>query len=293
MKVPTSVAVFLTLGLLAASQSGNIIRLADASPIAITAWRLTMATFVLALLTGPKLRTLALLTLRERVLLVLAGVTLAMHFFAWIAAVQHTTVANAAVFFAINPVFTATAGHLIYRERITPKLIVAIAIGLVGVAIPALSDLRLGSEHLLGDGLAVLCGLLFTIYFLLGKGLLRRLDSSVYVTALYGTAALFSLAVMGVAGIPFTGYTGRTWAAFGLMALVPTLIGHTSMNFALRYIDAGRIATLTLSEPLLAGVVAYLVWDEPLRAATGAGYLLICASVILVLTDRPPAHDDA
>lgn len=289
MNVPVRIAVFLALGLFAASQSGNIIRLADASPVAIAAWRLTLAAGVLALVSNTRLRTLAGLTGREWGLLVLAGIALATHFFAWIAAVQHTTVANAAVFFSVNPVFTAIAAHLIYREQITRRLVLAIAIGLAGVAVPALSDLRLGSEHLLGDGLAVLCSLLFTAYFLLGKGLLRRLESHVYVTALYAAAALFSLGVMAVAGIPFTGYTTRTWAAFGLMALVPTLVGHTSMNFALRHIDAGRVATLTLSEPLLAGVVAWLVWDEPLRATTGIGYLLICASVVLVLSERPPS----
>lgn len=286
MKVPFAVVAFLVVGLFAASQSGNIIRLADASPFAIAAWRLTIAAAVLALLTGRRLATLAVLTERERVLLVLAGVALAGHLFAWIAAVQHTTVANAAVFFSINPVFTAVAGHLIYRERITPRLVGAIALGLVGVAIPALSDLHLGSEHLLGDALAVVCSILFTAYFLLGKGLIRRLDSRVYVTGLYGSAALFSILVCAAVGVPFFDYDPRTWMAFGLMALVPTLIGHTSLNFALRYIDAGRVATLTLSEPLMAGLVAYLVWDEPLRATTGAGYVLICASVILVLSDR-------
>jgi len=284
--VPWSVAAFLVVGLFAASQSGNIIRLADASPFAIAGWRLVMAAAVLALITGRRLRALAGLDGRHRLMLVLAGVALAGHLFAWIAAVQHTTVANAAVFFSINPVFTALAAHLIYRERITPRLAAAIGLGLAGVAIPALSDLHLGSAHLLGDGLAVLCSVLFTAYFLLGKALLRLLDSRVYVTALYGVAGLFSMAVMLATGTPFVAYDARTWTAFGLMALVPTLIGHTSLNFALRHIDAGRVATLTLSEPLLAGLVAYLAWDEPLRAATGVGYVLICASVVMVLGDR-------
>ena len=39
-------AVLLAIGLLAASQSGNIIRLADAHPVAICAWRLILACLV-------------------------------------------------------------------------------------------------------------------------------------------------------------------------------------------------------------------------------------------------------
>ena len=70
------------------------------------------------------------------------------------------------------------------------------------------------------------------------------------------------------------------------MALVPTMIGHTSLNYALRYLPAGRIATLSLAEPLLAGVVALFAWKEQLRLNTLAGYVLICASVVLVVLER-------
>jgi len=178
MQTPRSVIFFLCLGLVAASQSGNLIRLGDAHPVALAAWRLLIAAVFLAPLAGRDLGLLKKLSPRERFLLVLAGLALATHFFAWIAAVQMTTVANAAVFFSINPVITATASYFIFGERASRRLFVSIALGILGVAVLGGGDLSLHREHLAGDAMAVLCSVLFTVYFLLGKRLRRNLETS-------------------------------------------------------------------------------------------------------------------
>lgn len=290
MTVPKRVWVFLAIGLAAASQSGNIIRIGDAHPSAIAAWRLLIAAVLLAPFAGRDLAALARLTRKEVVLLVLSGLALAAHFFAWIAAVQLTTVANAAVFFSINPVITATAGYLIFRERATRRLAISIALGLLGVAALGWNDLSISPESLPGDGAALLCSVLFTAYFLLGKRLRRVLPTGAYVTAVYGIAAVFSFGAMLVFGEPLVAYDGRTWLCFGLMALVPTVIGHTSFNNALRYVDAGRISAYTLSEPLLAGLVAYFAWSEEITLGVLFGYALISASVLVLVSEGDPSR---
>jgi drug/metabolite transporter (DMT)-like permease len=284
--VPRRVWLFLAVGLVAASQSGNLVRIGDAHPAAIAAWRLLIAAALFAPLAGRRLGQLARLRRRELALLVAAGAALAAHLVAWIAAVQMTTVANAAVIYSINPVLTAGAAWLIFREPVTARLGVAVALGLAGVALLSWSNLRFRPEHLVGDGLALLCSALFTAYFLLGKRLRRLLDTTVYVTALYGIAAACCFAGMALLDLPLVDYDGRTWLCFALMAVVPTMIGHTSFNNAVRWIPAGRIATLTLSEPMLAGIVAYFAWGEVVTGGLLAGYALICASVLVVVLER-------
>ncbi len=286
MSVPRRVALFLAVGLLAASQSGNIIRLADASAVSIVGWRLVIATALLMPLAGRRLRTLGTLDRTDWAVLVLAGLALAGHFVVWTAAVQRTTVANAMVFFNINPIFTATAAFLLFHERITWRLVVAIVVGVLGIVVIGLVDLSLRPEVMGGNLLAVLCSLLFTVYFLAGKRLRRKLDTAVYVPSLYAVAAVVSFALIPATGQPLVQYDGVTWLAFVLMALVPTMIGHTSLNAAVRYIDAGRISVLTLTEPIAAGGVAYLAWGEPFTWQTAAGYVLIGVSVLVLFGDR-------
>lgn len=286
MSVPRSVYVFLVVGLIAASQSGNIIRLGQAHPVAITAWRLLFATLLLAPLAARQYRLLGQLCRRDLILLGVAGAALATHFFAWIAAVQLSTVANAAVFFSVNPVLIALAGYFIFGERVGARLLLSIGLGLAGVVIIGWGDLRVRPEYLAGDLLSVLCAVLFAVYFLVARHVRPRLPSRVYVVVVYGTACVVSFATLFALRLPVTGYNNQTWLCFVLMALVPTMVGHSSLNHAVRYISASRISVATLSEPVLAGLVAFYAWSEPVSAQTAVGYVLICLSVVVLVLDR-------
>lgn len=286
MRVPGKVYLFLTAGLLAASQSGNIIRLGEAHPVAIAAWRLIIAAALLLPLCGKRIRELKNLKKTDQVLLLMAGVFLATHFFTWIAAVQMTTVANAAVFFSINPVMAALGGLLFFKEKVDWRLGAAIGLGICGVLVIGLDDFSISREHFEGDLWAVACALLFTGYFLVGRRLRRTIDTDVYVAGVYGIAALVSFVCLLFLRLPVIDYTAQTWLCFVLMALVPTMIGHTSYNYALKYIPVGWIAVATLTEPVFAGMVAFFAWGEGITWLVALGYLLICSSVGVLALGR-------
>jgi len=284
------VYIFLAFGLLAASQSGNIIRLGEAHPVAIAAWRLLIAAALLLPLCRGRIYELKKLKPADRVLLLLAGIFLATHFFTWIAAVQKTTVANAAVFFSINPVLAALGGLVFFKEKVGWRLAAAIGLGVAGVLVIGLDDFSISQKHLEGDLWAVACAVLFSGYFLIGRRLRRTTDTGVYVASVYAVAALVSFACLLVLRLPIVGYDGRTWLCFVLMALVPTMIGHTSYNYALRYLKVGTIAVATLTEPVFAGLVAFFAWGEGITWLVALGYLLICLSVAVLTLPRRTAR---
>lgn len=293
MSTPRSTHIFLAVGILAVSQSGNLVRIGDAPAVSIAAWRLVLAALFLAPLARGQFAGLACLGRRELVLFALAGGSLAAHLIAWIAAVQHTTVANAAIFFAVNPVITATAAYFIFGERMSWRLVGAIGAGLLGILVIGWRDLSLAREHLLGDGLALLCSVLFTVYFLVGKSLRQKIPTELYVTVIYGVAGLVSFAAVAALEAPLIHYSPRNWLCFLLLAAVPTMIGHTSFNHALRHMEAGRISTATLAEPPLAGLVAYLAWGETVGSSTIVGYLLISLSILLLIFSNSTATASA
>lgn len=285
MTVPRSVYLFLIVGLISASQSGNIVRLGEAHPFAIATWRLGLAAILLLPLAGSRLNMLRRLRKRDYLLLCLSGLALAAHFFTFIGAVQKTTVANATIFFSMNPVITVTAAYFIFGERLSVSLFLAISLGLIGIVFLGGNDLSLNPEHLAGDGLALLCTIFFSAYLLLGRRLREFLPNMVYVSTVYGLAAIFGFICLAFFDLPIIQYNGVTWLCFILMALIPTMAGHTSLNYAIRYIGASRISTATLSEPLLAGLVAFFAWGEVITWAVFAGYVFICAAVLVLVRD--------
>jgi drug/metabolite transporter (DMT)-like permease len=292
MRVPRSIYFFLALGLVAASQSGNIIRLGDAHPVAMAAWRLFMAALLMAAFAGRGLGEIRLLSRRDKALLFAAGAALSAHLITWIAAVQHTKVANAAIFFAVNPVITSIAARFLFGEPITMRLAAAVALGMAGTCVIGYDDFHVSRENVTGDALAILCSFLFTAYFMVGRRLRRTMGAASYVAAVYGTAALVSFAAVAFLGLPIVSYDSRTWLCFILLAVVPTAIGHTSFNAALRYIDASKISAATLTEPAMAGAVAWLAWGERMDAFDIAGYCLICLSVLVLIARLPGGSVD-
>ncbi len=277
--------IILAVGLLAASQSGNLIRIGNAHFIAIAAWRLLLASILTGGVAGRHLARLKDLTKKETLLLIAAGVALSLHFFTWIGAVQYTTVANAAMAFSVNPIFTAAAALFFFKEPVSKRLALSIAAGIIGVGVICGSDFSFERAHVTGDLLAVLSAVFFMMYFLLGKRLQQRLPTPAYVSAVYGIASLAAFCAAPFANVEILHFDGQTWLCFALMALIPTMIGHTALNYSVRYFDAGRISAATLVEPLFAGVVAYLAYGERVSPASLLGYVFIAASVVLVALD--------
>jgi drug/metabolite transporter (DMT)-like permease len=286
MHAPRFIYLVLALTVISGSQAGNIIRLGHAHPLTMAAWRLVLASLLLLPSALPQLAIHWQSVRRQLGWIALASIAIAAHLISWIAGVQHTTVANAAMAFSINPIITAAAGYWFFGERVNRKLALSIALGMLGIGALGSTDLRLQPEHLVGDGLAILSSSLFTVYLLCGKKVRETLPIAAYVVVLYGVAGMIGFTAMAALGLPFWGYDRNTWICFGLLAVVPTIIGHSLLNYAVKYIPANRVSTAMLSEPALAGIVAYFAWGEAISTGAMAGYAFICVSILILSWDR-------
>jgi drug/metabolite transporter (DMT)-like permease len=75
---------------------------------------------------------------------------------------------------------------------------------------------------------------------------------------------------------------GFSPAAYGwllALALVPQLVGHSTLNWSLRHLSATYVAIITLSEPIGSGILAYIILDEAITGSTAAGGALILAGI--------------
>jgi drug/metabolite transporter (DMT)-like permease len=66
-----------------------------------------------------------------------------------------------------------------------------------------------------------------------------------------------------------------------LLGLGPQLIGHTSLNWALEYLQASVVSIITLGEPIGATILAYIIFGEPVTAVKAAGGALILLGIYL------------
>ncbi len=275
-------ALFGAVGVI--SFASILIKLADAPALVIAAYRLGIASAILLPLAAAARRDeLQALSLRELGLSLLSGALLSAHFVAWIASLQHTSVASSVVLVATNPIFVGLGTALFLKERLPPSLVAGIAVSTLGGLVIGWDDLRLGGQALYGDLLALAGAIAHSGYLLIGRRVRRRTSALTYVTLVYGTAALLTLVAALLARAPLTGYTPRTYGLMLLLALGPQLLGHTAYNWALRYVTPAVVAVVILAEPVGATALAYAILGEAVTPTKALGGLLVLAGIYLAV----------
>ncbi len=271
----------LLAAVVAVSWAAPLIRLCGAPPLAIAAWRLTLATlFLLPFFARPSGRAgWAATGARERWIALLAGVALAFHFATWITSLRYTSVAASAVLVALSPVFAWVLSSLFLGERPTRLQAAGIVLGVAGAAVIALGDARSGGRHvLLGDLLALLGAVCAAAYLVVGRKLRAGLGLVAYVTPVYGVAALVLLGWAAARAEAFRAYHPADWAIFAALAAGPMLVGHTGFNYALRYLPAYSVNVGVLAEPVGATLIA---WALPAIAEAPSPWTLAGGAVVL------------
>jgi len=275
---------------LAVSWAAILVRLADAPPLAIATWRLALAAAVTgAFALAFRRAELAALDGRARALLAGAGLALAVHFATWIASLRLTSVASSVALVTTQPVWVALLARVALGERVGARAAAGIALAVLGGAGMAGGDLAVGRDAIAGDLLALAGAIFAAVYFVLGRRVRARLSLGAYVGVVYPVAALAVALLAAVGGAPLHGFGARTWTALLALALVPQLLGHSLLNWSLRWLSAPFVAVAILAEPVVSTIVAIPVlgeWPSPLQIAGG---VVLLAGVALAASAEPAA----
>jgi drug/metabolite transporter (DMT)-like permease len=272
----------LISGVLAVSTGAIFARLAEAPALVIAAYRVGLASLILAPVAWWQARDELLgLEKKEYLLALLSGLFLALHFSTWISSLNYTSVANSVVLVNTNPLWVGLLAPAISKDHLTSMTKLGIVISVIGGVIIGAGDFALGGQALWGDFLALVGGVCAAMYLLLGRNLRRKLSLLAYVILCYGSAAIVLWASVIALRLPVVGFTSGTYAAFAGMALISQIIGHTSYNWALKWFSASLIAVSLLGEPIGATILAYIIFDEGLTWTKFVGGSLILAGIYL------------
>lgn len=270
--------LILGVGVLSLSWAAILIQLTTAPAVTVAAWRMALSAAVLIPLAGFRRGSLSW---RGVGLAVVAGAFLALHFVLWIESLRHTTVASSVALVTTNPIFVGLLSAALLGERPTRALWQGIGLSVVGGLLIGWGDFALGGHALLGDALALLGAVAASGYLLVGRRARSEGPLLPYVAVAYGIAALFLLGGATASGAPLP--LAREWPWIGLMAAGPQLLGHTSVNWALRRVPASAVAVAILGEPVGATLWAYLVFGEVPGIIQGIGIALVLGGIVRAL----------
>ncbi len=275
--------LLLFIAIVAVSWASIFIKFTGAPPLATAFYRMSFATvFILPLALRKSLPEIAKLKGKILHLTLLSGVFLGFHFATWIASLDYTSISNSVVLVTTQPIFVAILSHLLLKERINLTILFAILLALLGSFIISGGDFKVGAANFFGDALALVGAIMAAAYLLCGRVVRQKLSLVTYIFTVYFISALVLGFLCIIWGTPLYPYPADTFLWFILLGLIPTVIGHSLYNWALKYLKAYLVGMSILGEPVGATILAYFIFRQIPPTLTYVGAAAIFTGIFLV-----------
>jgi drug/metabolite transporter (DMT)-like permease len=241
------------------------------------AYRFLAAAAVVAVVSRSQLRTLSREGLKSGLLV---GVFLTSGYAFQTLGLERTSSSNAGFITGMMVVLTPVFGALFLHHKAGGTAWVAAGVSAVGLLF--LSGVGGSGAHLGGDFLVFLCACSFAFHILATDHAVKGHDVRAILVVQLGVCGLFSLIVATMSGDLVVPGEASVWMALAITSIVASALGFFVQMYAQRHTSPARTALILASEPVFAGLFAYLLKGETLTPAQWVGAGLILASIVAV-----------
>jgi drug/metabolite transporter (DMT)-like permease len=279
--------LLLMFGVFACSTAAILIRVSTEHSILLASYRCLLAAALLSpLLVRDMRRHKVRLTPRALLPAAAAGVTLGVHFITWIIGVRMTLVANGSLIVNLIPVAMPFFLFLLLKERLNRREVIGTILAVSGLLILGSSDFHISMTHLYGDLICFGSMLLFAFYLALGRRYNTMPTVWLYIVPLY----VFAGVACFIAALPFVNPI-KPYALTDVLpviglAAIPTIIGHTTLNYSMRVLRGQLVSILTTTQFIFAGVLSFFILGEVPAPLFYVSSLILFAAVCIVATSH-------
>jgi drug/metabolite transporter (DMT)-like permease len=204
-------------------------------------------------------------------------------------------VASSVVLVTTAPLWVALLSPLLLKERITRGIFIGLIVAFLGSVLVGVSDTcsfspllscaapqgLFGGRAFIGNIFA-LAGAFFSAgYLMVGRKVRERYSLLAYVFLVYTIAALFLLFLAGLTRTSMSVSNPIDLIWLVALAIIPQLIGHSTLNWALRYLSAAYVSIALLGEPVGTVILAFLILKENPTIFEIIGGVLILGGIYL------------
>ncbi len=276
------ITLLLILALFSVSTSPIIGRaLENVGAISISFWRMILASIVLWIFSFFKPQG-KINILKNRNKIIYAGILLGFHFALFFEAIKITSISNATFLGTLAPFFTLILEIYILKRTFSKVVLFGLIITFLGSLIILVYDFDLSSSFTLGNIYAVLCSICLAIAFIIAEKVRENENTIVYTRTLYLSAAitLFFISIFANETLIISNHIDFLGLLF--LGLVPTIIGHNSIYYAIKYVSPTIVAAFPLGEPIIATILALFIFNELITFNIYLGGALTLFGLILI-----------
>lgn len=287
------VVAYLALagGVVALSLSGIFVHWSTAPGVVTSFYRMVIATTLLFPVVIWRIRKMGFPPVRLLIFPLLGGLLTALDQGSWSTAIGMTSIANATLLNNIAPLWVGLFAAMVWRERMSARFWVGLALTLVGAGVVLGNDL-IHQPHLgLGDGIALVSSLFWAGYYLVTQRGRAFIDTLIYIWLVELVTALFLGPFNLITGMPLAGFPRETWLAILAAGVISQLSGHFLLAYALGHLPASVVSPTMISQPVATSLLAIPLAGQLLSAGQWLGGLVVVAGIYLVNISRGQQSD--
>lgn len=282
--------LLLIIGVYCCSTSVIFIKIGNTDPVVLSAYRLIIGGLLLmplAVKAKKRAKNLYWSHLLRRT--TAPAIFLGVHFIIWIIGARLTPSANASLIVNMVPVVMPLLLLLVVHEKINRAEGIGTVLAMAGVLFLGVSDFSMSRQYALGDFVCFLSMLGYAFYLIFARKNKDLPSIYVYVVPVYLIAGIFCLLlaiVMELAGahvVWFGNDAAMEWTSILGLALVPTVLGHSLINWAFRSIRGQAVVIINLAQFIFAGIMGYVLLKEVPQLSFYIASLLVVAGALFVI----------
>ncbi|RMF33058.1 MAG: hypothetical protein D6747_07730 [Chlorobiota bacterium] len=203
----------------------------------------------------------------------------------FVAGLRYTTAPNAALAFALSPVFVLVFASVLLKERLRWHAMIGIALAVLGAAIVAFQrGASLQSEVTVGNLMELAASCAWSFYTVWGRPLVQRYGA-VPTTALgmlWGLVLFVPIAAFVPGGLmPPAAMSPRQWGEIAYLGIVTSGVGWALWYVLLRQMEASRLAVFNNLQPIVTVILSWIAFGELPPPAFWIGGAIALTGVLL------------
>lgn len=260
--------------------------------VTITWFRFTVAAIICFIwqLSRNQLKEFSNLSLKDWVILTLAGVFLIIDYIGYTMALNYISPVTTTIFSQATPFFLCIGGIIVFKERLNLIQVMCFVTLFAGLVLffndSLVSIISHHNKLVIGVTITILASLLWVFYALLQKSLFKKLSTTNILLFIY-ILAIVSLAPFSDMK-NFNKLDGYGWVVLIFCAL-NTVVAYGAFTQSMRHIDTTKISTIIATIPLItitAAYLSFLIWPKHIKFDQinflgWLGIFLVIASVII------------
>ncbi|KFF17900.1 DMT family transporter [Flavobacterium hydatis] len=220
------------------------------------------------------------------ILAALCGVLFGSDVAVWNIAIQESSATQASLLTNLSPLWVGIGSFLFLKSKPATNFWIGTVVALFGmitlVGFSFFINLSFDSAFLL----AVLSGILYSIYLLVSKNVLSEVDVLSFMTISLLASSIYLGILCYFLNEPFTGFSNTGWFVLVLQAVICQLCAWLSISYATQHMRATRVSLSLLSQAVLTSILAWLFLDEMITLQMIIGGIILLFGIRITFYDK-------